>query len=220
MRQRYAAVVLLGLVSACGNGSSSPAAPPIEASPLPPGPLVVFMGDSITQYWGGGAPAYPNPPITTLVPGAIDAGVAGEVTQDMQQRFAADVLAKNPQVVVILGGTNDIRLQQNPTVDAIASMAQQASAAGIRVVIGTVPPSELWLGSTFLTESQSVAAVITFNTQLRALASAYGYAVVDYYGALTNGQGLPEEDAYFLSDEIHPSAEGYVIMWNVLRRCW
>ncbi len=215
MRKHSASIALLGLLSACGGDSSS-TPPPTEASPLPAGPVVAFMGDSITQYWSGGSPAYPTP-ITTLVPGAIDAGIAGEVTQDMQQRFAADVLARSPQVVVILGGTNDIRLQQNPTVDAIASMAQHASAAGIRVIIGTVPPSELWLGSTFLTESQSIAAVTTFNEQLQALASAYGYAVVDYYSALANAQGLPKDDGYFLTDHIHPSAEGYVIMWNVLR---
>ena len=74
----------------------------------------------------------------------------------MQQRFAADVLAKKPDVVVILGGTNDLRLQQDPTTYSIDEMA---AAAGVRVVIGTVPPSELWLGSTFLTACCSCAGL-------------------------------------------------------------
>jgi lysophospholipase L1-like esterase len=174
------------------------------------------MGDSITQYWGGGAPAYPTIPITTLVPGAIDAGIAGQVTEQMQSRFAADVLANNPSVVVILGGTNDLALQESPNIDAISAMAQAAAAAGVRVVLGTVPPSELWLGSTFLTQAETVPAIEGFNAQLKQLASANGYAVADYYPAMVNPDGSPNENL-FLSDHIHPNADGYAVMWNVLR---
>ena len=73
--------------------------------------------------------------------------------QQMQSRFAADVLANNPSVVVILGGTNDLALLESPNIDAISAMAQTAATAGVRVVVGTVLPSELWLGSTFLTQA-------------------------------------------------------------------
>jgi lysophospholipase L1-like esterase len=220
MRQNYASLALLGLLTACGGSSRDPSEPnsgpaPEEAT-LPPGPVVAFMGDSITQYWGGGSPAYPSVPITTLVPGAIDAGIAGETTTQMQQRFATDVLASNPKIVVILGGTNDIRLQQSPSVDAISAMAQAATAAGIRVVIGTVPPSDLWLGSTFLTQAETTPAITAFNAQLTLLSSSYGYTVADYYRAMVNADGSQNENL-FMSDRIHPNSAGYAAMWNVLR---
>jgi acyl-CoA thioesterase I len=212
----YALIAVVGLLSACGGDStdSSTTAPPQEV-PLQNGPMVVFMGDSITQYWGGGAPAYPTIPITTLVPGAIDAGIAGQVTEQMQSRFAADVLANNPSVVVILGGTNDLALQESPNIDAISAMAQAAATAGVRVVLGTVPPSELWLGSTFLTQAETTPAIAGFNAQLKQLASANGYAVADYYVAMVNPDGSPNENL-FLSDHIHPNADGYAVMWSVL----
>ena len=37
-------------------------------------------------------------------------GVCGETTQDMQLRYQEDVLDHLPQVVIILGGTNDLGL--------------------------------------------------------------------------------------------------------------
>jgi lysophospholipase L1-like esterase len=219
MKQICAVIALVGLLSACGDDltdSPTSTAPPPEEIALPDGPVVAFMGDSITQYWGGGAPAYPTITITTLVPGSIDAGIAGQTTEQMEPRFASDVLAYNPAVVVILGGTNDLRLQESPDVGAIAAMAQAAAAAGVRVIIGTVPPSELWLGSTFLTEAETTPAIERFNAELRMLASAHGYTMADYYAAMVNPDGSPNE-SLFLSDHIHPNADGYAAMWGVLR---
>ena len=219
MRTVYATLAVLLALGGCGGNPTQSANSVIALSetPLPNGgPLVILIGDSITQYWSGGAPAYPTEPITTLVPGSVDAGIAGETTQQMQQRFASDVLAKNPAVVVILGGTNDIRLEETPNVDAISAMAQAAATAGARVVISTVPPSELWLGSTFLTEAETTPAITRFNAQLRDLADAYGYAVADYYPVMVNADGSPDE-ALFLPDHIHPNATGYDAMWRVLR---
>ena len=218
MRKNYAALAVFGLLSACGGSSTDSSISVPTQTPLPSGgPTVAFMGDSITQYWGGGAPAYPTLPITTLVPGAIDVGIAGQITEEMQQRFATDVLAKNPGIVVILGGTNDLAKQQAPSTDAIAAMAEAAATAGVHVVIGTVPPSELWLGSTFLTQAETAPAIEQFNSQLKLLASAHGYLVADYYSAMVNSGGSSDQNL-FLSDHIHPNAAGYAVMWSVLRQ--
>ena len=220
MRKYYPVLAVLGFLSACGgtsDSSSSVQTPPPQEIPLPSGgPTVVFMGDSITQYWGGGSPAFPAIPITTLVPGADDVGIAGQTTDQMQQRFATDVMAQNPNIVVILGGTNDLRLEQNPGTDSIAAMAEAAAMGGARVVIGTVPPSELWLGSTFLTQAETTPAIKQFNNQLTLLASAHGYQVADYYSAMLNPDGSSNQNL-FLSDHIHPNANGYSVMWGVLR---
>lgn len=206
------------LLYGCGSGSKAPTAPTalLSQTPLPAGSVVAFMGDSITQYWAGGPPAYPAVSITTLVPGALDEGIAGQTTQQMQARFATDILAKSPAVVVILGGTNDLRLEQNPNIDAIAAMAEAAAANGARVVICTIPPSELWLGSTFLTQAETAPAEQSFNGQLQSLAQDYGYTLVDYYSVMLNSDGTPNE-SLFLSDRIHPNATGYSVMWNALR---
>src|SRR5690242_19866786 len=64
---------------------------------------VVFMGDSITDNWdnegyGGFIPGKPY----------IDRGIGGQTTPQMVLRFRHDVIDLQPQVVVILAGTNDI----------------------------------------------------------------------------------------------------------------
>jgi lysophospholipase L1-like esterase len=87
-------------------------------------------------------------------------------------------------------------------------MAETAATAGARVVIATVPPSELWLGSTFLTEAETNPAIRSFNTQLVLLASAHGYLLADYYSAMVNSDGSSNQKL-FLSDHIHPNADGY-----------
>src|SRR5437763_8285106 len=66
---------------------------------------VVFMGDSITDFWssrpnssGGFFPGKPY----------VNRGISGQTTPQMLLRFRPDVLALQPKVVVILAGTNDI----------------------------------------------------------------------------------------------------------------
>src|SRR6185437_2711731 len=61
---------------------------------------VVFMGDSITDFWhlehNFGTRDY------------INRGISGQTTPQMLLRFMADVVALKPKAVVILGGTNDL----------------------------------------------------------------------------------------------------------------
>src|SRR5258706_11502984 len=61
---------------------------------------VVFMGDSITDFWGrrGGAFFTGKP--------YINRGISGQVTPQMLLRFHRDVVLLKPQAVVILAGTN------------------------------------------------------------------------------------------------------------------
>ena len=61
---------------------------------------VVFLGDSITDYWK----------LTDYFPGKpyINRGIDGQTTPQMLVRFRQDVIALHPRVLVVLAGTNDI----------------------------------------------------------------------------------------------------------------
>jgi lysophospholipase L1-like esterase len=48
------------------------------------------------------------------------------------------------------------------------------------------------------------------------LVSANGYVVADYYSAVLNSDGSSNQ-SLFISDHIHPNADGYAVMWSVLR---
>lgn len=63
---------------------------------------VVFLGDSITQGWGGGlGAAFPGIKVANR-------GISGDTTRGVIIRLQEDVLAFDPAAVVLLIGTNDL----------------------------------------------------------------------------------------------------------------
>lgn len=70
--------------------------------------------------------------------------IGGTTTTQMAARFAANVLAKAPDTVILLGGTNDgLDGNSQPTVTAanIKAMVAACLAQGVRPVLCTIPPS-------------------------------------------------------------------------------
>jgi lysophospholipase L1-like esterase len=80
----------------------------------------VAIGDSLTAQWSTIPVPWPsrlttNDPKLHLisnagVPGDTTAKVSGHSTTGMLNRFASDVLNKSPDLVFIMGGTNDLGL--------------------------------------------------------------------------------------------------------------
>ncbi len=63
---------------------------------------VVFLGDSITQGWGGGlGAAFPGVKVANR-------GISGDTSRGVLIRLQEDVLALDPPAVVLLIGTNDL----------------------------------------------------------------------------------------------------------------
>src|SRR5262245_45763399 len=74
---------------------------------------VVFLGDSITQGWGGGlGAAFPGVKVANR-------GISGDTTRGVLIRLKEDVLALDPAAVVLLIGTND--LEEGATPDVVVS---------------------------------------------------------------------------------------------------
>jgi lysophospholipase L1-like esterase len=73
---------------------------------------VVFLGDSITQGWGGGlGAAFPGVKVANR-------GISGDTTRGVLLRLEDDVLTLNPAALVLLIGTND--LEEGATPETIA----------------------------------------------------------------------------------------------------
>ena len=70
---------------------------------------VVFMGDSITEEWSNLYPGYFD------TKGYINRGIGGQTTPQMLVRFKPDVIDLEPDIVVILAGTNDIAGNTGPS---------------------------------------------------------------------------------------------------------
>ena len=169
------------------------------------------MGDSITQLWDIAV----NDPAPT-----INFGVFGQTTPQMLVRFNNEVIASAPGVVVIQGGLNDIAQYANgvittpPDIESIKAMAAMAQAAGIRVILCSVLPTNYNSVSDPLLASIP-ATVVDFNQQLLALAQASGYLYADYYDSMLAADG--SQNTSLFMDPVHPNSAGYAVMWKVLQ---
>ena len=87
-------------------------------------PYLVCFGDSLTAGYQNSADGFGlsvNTPPGAFIQEWVGsqaqvmvAGICGETTNEMVQRFSQSVLAHNPKFVVILGGTNDLGLGLTP----------------------------------------------------------------------------------------------------------
>ncbi len=171
---------------------------------------IVFMGDSITEFWDKSRVGlFANPAL-------INRGISGQTTPQMLLRFRQDVVDLKPRAVVILAGTNDIAGNTGPaTIEMIAgniaSMAEIAQVHGIKVVLSAVLPAA---GFYWAPEQRPAARIADLNAALRELAAQRSYVFVDYHSAMkTSDLGLRKE---FSDDGVHPNAAGYLVMTRLI----
>jgi lysophospholipase L1-like esterase len=175
---------------------------------------VVFMGDSITDSWD-------NPVYGGFFPGKpyLNRGISGQTTPQMLIRFRSDVIALKPRVVVILAGTNDIAGNTGPTTieaieDNFKSMAELATANGIRVVLASVLPVsdyEMRDGKPLTqTLRRPPNEILALNTWLQAYARAHRHVYLDYFSTMVDANGFLKDE--LSNDGLHPNAQGYAVM--------
>jgi len=165
---------------------------------------VVFMGDSITQGWYDKVPTF-------FANGRLDRGIGGQTTPQMLLRFRQDVIDLHPQVVQIMGGTNDIAgntgaMTPEQTEANLMSMAELARAHGIRVILASIPPADHFAWRPGLDTATRITAL---NRWMKDYAARTGATYADYWTALHDGQALKADWTY---DGVHPNEAGYAVM--------
>ena len=169
---------------------------------------VVFLGDSITDYWK--LPDYfPGKPY-------INRGIDGQTTPEMLVRFRQDVIALHPKVLVVLAGTNDIAGVTGPTSDEdieanYASMAELAHAHSIRMVFASILPVHNYTHDA--EESFALrprARILALNKWLKDYCAKNGFVYLDYFSALVDERGMLKRT--LADDGLHPTDAGYKIM--------
>jgi lysophospholipase L1-like esterase len=179
---------------------------------LPGQKRIVFMGDSITEFWSALCPEFfAGKPY-------INRGISGQTSPQMLIRFRADVIALKPTIVVLLAGANDIAGNTGPSTlemitDNIFSMAELAKAHQIKVILCSVLPAYdfHWKPGSFPAEK-----IERLNTMLKQYADANGILYLDYYSALVDEQkGLK---ATYADDGVHPNKAGYEVMAPIVEK--
>lgn len=171
---------------------------------------IVLMGNSITEGWSTASPGFfENKHL-------INRGIGGQTAVQMLGRFRADVINLKPRAVVILAGTNDIAANNGEVTleevrDQIQSMVELAQANKIQAVLCAVLPAFEY---TWSPDKDPATQIPRLNFLLKDLAQNAGIPFVDYFSPMVNGiNGL---DPHLAADGVHPTAEGYKQMENIL----
>ena len=168
---------------------------------------VVFLGDSITDFWGRHyGRFFPGKPY-------INRGISGQTTPQMLVRFQQDVIQLHPDVVVILAGINDIAGNTGAEpLDAVEnnfrSMVTLARAAHIRVVLSSVLPASSFPWKPGIHPAEPVREL---NKWLQSYAASEHLIYLNYYPSLADENGGMRE-GLAVDKVVHPNDAGYAIM--------
>lgn len=198
--------LLVSLLLLSAVGCDRPAAPakaiqlPVVA-PTAEGPLVVFLGDSLTAGFGvDGDQAFPAEIYRALSRGGcpfrlVNAGVSGDTSAGGRSRIDW-VLKQRPAVVVVeLGGNDALRGQPLAGIeDNLRAIVRAAKSAGSQPLLTgmRIPPS---YGPEY---SEGFAAIYP------RLAKEEGLALVPFLL-----EGVGGDPSLNQPDGIHPTAEGH-----------
>ena len=168
---------------------------------------VVFLGDSITQGWGGGlGAAFPGVKVANR-------GISGDTTRGVLLRLQPDVLALDPAAVVLLIGTND--LEEGATPEIVASNLELI-VAGIEKHGGRIPIVLCQVFPSSATQKRSADQIKATNALYRAAVKndpQVIYLETWPVFADANGDATLEE----FPDLLHPNEVGYAKWAAALR---
>jgi acyl-CoA thioesterase I len=178
---------------------------------------VVFIGDSITEFWSNLAG------MQTESIAVINRGIRGQNSSQLLLRFEDDAIALQPACIVLLCGTNDLRSYvgdagsvaegaRQRIIRNVTAMADIAQARRIALCVAALPP----VNPTHPVH-RDPSAIVAINDWLARFAAARQLDFIDYHRALVDVAG--HLDAAFSEDGLHPNAAGYARMSQELQRC-
>jgi acyl-CoA thioesterase I len=157
-------------------------------------PHVAFLGDSITEGW-----RYPR----------ANFGIHGNTTAQMLERFPRAIPGHHFTTIVILGGTNDVLGDTDPntTIANLEAIGERSAQQNIEPILCEIPPIfHDWRPAN---TKDYKPKVLELNRRIAALADKHHWKLVDYYTPLAN-------HPKYLSDGVHMTRRGYLVMENAL----
>lgn len=166
--------------------------------------IAVFLGDSITDFCDLG---YYYPGLNT-----VNAGISGDTTDWMLDRLETSVLRYEPDILVLLGGINDL----------LRGGDEEQIVANLMTIVDTVrervPQVQVLVQSVYpIGEGDDLywtGRIRAINSRLEALAGEHDYDYVNLFDALATEDGrLDERYSY---DGLHPNDTGYAVVSSIL----
>lgn len=188
MKQALTALLLAVLLAACSGK---------ESAPLPPGTVVLALGDSITAGYGL-SPEQAWPALLASQTGwtIVNGGVSGNTAGDALARLPALLDKHAPKLVLVILGGNDMlrKVPETQTRQDLARVLKQARDREARAVLIATP-------------KPSVAGAV-FQ---RLSAPPFYTEIAREMGVPLLADAVPDvlSDPELKLDPLHPNAEGH-----------
>jgi lysophospholipase L1-like esterase len=134
----------------------------------------------------------------------INSGVSGEIAfEGGVSRFRGAIMNGNPEVVLLMEGTNDMNFPSgaDAAIGALKTMIDEAQAQGRRVCLASVPPQR---PDGDRRRALPASRIPGFNDRVRALAESRQLVFVDVFNAMTMSM--------IGADDVHPTQQGYSVI--------
>ena len=189
--------LLVALLSAAAIGAAGCGRAPKAARPVPPGAVVLALGDSLT-HGTGASPAESYPAVLATLTGwqLVNAGVPGDTSAQGLARLPALLDEHRPALVLLgLGGNDLLRRQPEDALRAnLREACERSRAAGAQVLLIAVPRPALAAAFTGSLADHPLYAELAAELALPLLSDGWASVLAD--------------DA-LRSDRIHANAQGY-----------
>lgn len=168
---------------------------------------LVWLGDSITQGWGG--------TLAASFPGVkmANRGISGDTTRGVLIRLQEDVLALQPKGIVLLIGTNDLEEQATP----------ETAAANLKLILAAIRRHDPQLPVLLCNVFPSSETKKRPKDQIAKLNALYATAIqgepqvtlLDTWSLFAGPQGDAKAEEF--PDLLHPNVAGYLKWAAALR---
>ena len=135
----------------------------------------------------------------------INAGINGDFTDGMLERFERDVAAERPDVIVIWGGVNDLGVGRKPeyVIRNLLKLHEMAKASGAEPVACTLTPMR-----------RTSDAMGDLNELIRASCAKTGTRLADLFPQFADAKGNLRSE--YSDDGAHLTAQGYGLVARII----
>lgn len=200
----------------------------VHSDPIPGGPRIIVMGDSIAAGWVVSEKyAWPSRLadrmrgedhswMTVRAIGGrclVAPGCAGETVASAWE----SALVARPTTMILAVGENDLgKIPAHEIKAAIASLVDRAHAAGIQVLVATIPPQERSRWPTWYSWGEDM---INVNSWIRETYGPTG-DVLDWYAVLVNPETGWMREEFESGDGVHPNRYGHIELADSVSLRW
>ena len=165
---------------------------------------IVFFGDSQIALW-------PMQSSFGVIP-IKNRGVSGDFATKCMNRFREEVIRLNPNIIVLLTGTND--LNDGVLVTDIVRSIQNLIDKGKQVKAKFIICSLLPVNSKVADAGRPVSSILEINESLSRICQKEKLEFVNFYDPLIDDDGF--FDKQYSDDGLHPNKQGYFVMSGII----